>query len=184
MRAFVLGIVSILIAACGSSGSAGTASSGAGGATASTSHAASSGAGGGSGADPFVGTYTCLEDVTLDYLDWGMQPTTTTTVMLTANFVDDGNGTGTATVMFTGGGSCTLKYSVAGDTATLMSGQSCLFALGVGAEPASITATYTSGTSTLSGNMATQAYSFTWWGWIPVQTIHGTGTASETCTKH
>jgi hypothetical protein len=179
------------VAAC--SGSSSSSNNGGGGSDAggsdgsgSSSGGSSDGGGDGAGSDPWVGTWACTGTASNTFTEPAsaqpnMQPFANTTVI-----VDNGDGTITSTgTPPDGGDTCALKYTVSGNTETLVSGgQSCMNNNGT-------TEVYTSGTATLTGNtfMGTRDYTFS--GTVTAETdagpkqvmVAGSGNISATCTR-
>jgi hypothetical protein len=171
-------------AACSSSTGGGNGSGG----SDSGSGSGSSSGGGDSGADPFVGSWLCTGTDSLTFTEpTGAKPqmnpyATNVTV------VDNGDGMQTATgEPADGGPSCSIKETVSGNAASLVSGgQSCMNANGT-------TTVYTGGTSTLTGSTTyatTRVFTFSGTttytpdGGSPEQIqVAGSGTSSGTCTK-
>ena len=132
-----------------------------------------------------MGTWDCTGSQTL-YFDFEAGTTSSDTSYTAATVVitDDGDATITSTLSTDAGATCTRKFTVSGDTATLESGQSCTFE--------GLTFTYTSGTANLSGTSYVLTTSLNLAGTVTVLTeggspdtldVTGTGETQLTCNE-
>ena len=142
-------------------------------ATAALGCSGSSSNGTGSTVNPFVGTWSCTTTETDTVALLGAQPPRTIADMVV--ITDLGSGTINAAIADDAGTSCQLKFSTNGGTATVENGQSCT--------GGTLTATFTSGTYTASGNTLTGNLQGNFTGTVSGTPVSGTLTQSTTCSK-
>jgi hypothetical protein len=146
----------------------------------STAIGACSSSSSGGGSNPFVGTWSCQNSLTLTFtMPAGVPPysemkTETTTLTATT-----GNGI-SASSQTDSGAPCVVTLTTSGGTATIDPGQKCTTSNGT-------TISYTSGTFTVSGSTLTGSFAFSATGNIATDggsvAVAGNGTQSSTCTK-
>lgn len=129
--------------------------------------------------DRFVGTWQCTDTTNLSFTMPSGAPAVQESAGGTLTIVDDGGNVMTATSSTDAGVTCTLRYSVAGNSASLLAGQSCA--------SGGLTVAYSSKTLGLDANTMTGNASFSFTGTIEVdggaQSVAGTGSSSTTCTR-
>lgn len=139
---------------------------------------------GGNTPDPFVGSWNCQQQITLTFTKPSGAPQYNSTESDLVTVADNGDGTVTTTGHPDSGSGCATKFTVSGNNATIVSGQTCTPSGG-------LTISYTSGSATVNGSSLTANEAFTFSGTLTVTSdggsqqvsAEGSGTAAYSCTK-
>ncbi len=120
-------------------------------------------------ADPFAGTFSCMNSYMLTYTSPPGVPATNATLDETLLVVNNVDGTYTASDVSDAGFPCVLKYKYSGDAATLIGGQSCTYT----GPKATLTYSYSNGSSSASGSTVNGDYAGHFTGSVNVATDAG-----------
>ena len=128
---------------------------------------------------PFAGTWSCTSTVTDTFSKPINFSTSSSAKTSSIVFVDNGNGTVTATGSSDAGAPCNLTFTTNGNAATVNAGQSCTIS--------GITSVFTAGTYTVSGTTMTGSFTASFTGSLTgdagaTLNVSGTETVSSTCS--
>lgn len=126
----------------------------------------------------FIGSWSCSGTTTKNFTLPPGEGQKTQSETSTVSIAAQAGGGFVVTSSADGGANCSLNFTTSGAVATLEKGQSCAVASG----PASVTETFTGGSSAVSLNKLNLFYQFTFSASSPIS-IAGSGTSNSTCTK-
>jgi hypothetical protein len=129
--------------------------------------------------DPFVGSWACSDQLTVNFTSPPGFPQQTQSQM-TKLTITAASGVLTATKETDGGANCKVMFTSSGSSASLNDGQTCATAQG-------LTITYKSGSATVSGSSLNSTFDFDAAGNIDMNGVPvaatATGTQSSTCSR-
>ena len=134
---------------------------------------------GGTTVDPFLGTWACTNQRTVNFTMPPGVGTRTESTMSTLKIVAEGGGL-SASDESDGAPTCKVAFTSNGMTATLVEGQTCV-------RSESLTLTYKSGSATVSGNAMNSMFEFDAAGTVSsggmMVAAVATGSQSSTCSR-